>query len=185
MADETNRDGGDKVTEMMLDALRLLAVNRIAPIRRHPDAGEIAVRTAAALVNRGWGRRTDGGEKITLLELTFDGMAVTAEHGITVGAAGDPGDEPSLTAGQVEHVNRALRYLGEAMTALRWAQLPAPGTDPRRHPWVLMLANGERLVGEASDELIDGLEALRAAAPPDPLDANGTRYPGQPGVGGA
>ncbi|MBN9214741.1 MAG: hypothetical protein J0J04_07995 [Microbacterium sp.] len=185
MADDTSRDGGDKVTEMMLDALRLLAVNRVAPIRRHPDAGEIAVRTAASLVNRGWGRRASGGEKVTLLELTFDGRAAAAEHGITVGAAGNPGDEPQLTAAQAEHVNRALRYLGEAMTALQWAQLPSPNLNSARHPWVSQLSDGERLVGEASNALIDGLEALRAAAPPDPLDANGTRYPGQPGVGGA
>lgn len=157
MADETAREGGDKVTSMMLDALRLLAVERVAPIRRHPDDGEIAVRTAAALVNRGWGRRTSGGDKVTLLELTFAGMAAASERGI-VGDAGEAGAEPSLTAAQVENVNRALRYLGGAMTALRWAQLPSPNPSSTRHPWVSQLSDGERLVGEASNALIEGLE---------------------------
>lgn len=157
-----DHDGTDleQVTDMMLDALRLLAAHNVAVIRRHADltAGEIPVRTASALERRGWAarRHTDG--KVTVLDITAAGALAAAGYGYDVAAGA--GGAGSLTEAQAAHVERAIRYLGEAMTALGWAKLPMPQSAEPRDPrasalWDLV--RGERLVGEASDALIAGI----------------------------
>jgi hypothetical protein len=51
----------------------------------------------------------------------------------------------------------ALRHMGRAMSALSRAGLPYPVTG---QGWLFALHGGERRLGQASDELIDGLETL-------------------------
>lgn len=163
MTDETDRDDADKVTEMMLDAMRLLVADRAVVVRRHATLKEreIPVRTASALVSRGWAARRLVDGKTTLLELTRDGRAAAVEHGLVDAAAAVTSTDPSkpLTPAQIEHVHRAIRYLGEAMTALGWAQLPPTSPSDQSAPNLALgeLVRGERLVGEASDKLIEGL----------------------------
>lgn len=63
----------------------------------------------------------------------------------------------TLTAEQLRELNVAVRHLGRAMNALRRADLPyATGTEHA----LMELNRGERLVGQASDKLIDGLMAV-------------------------
>lgn len=164
---EAPSEEAEKTTEMMLDALRLLVADRAVVVCRHAtlEEREIPVRTASALVNRGWAARRLVDGKTTLLELTNDGQAAAFQHGLVVQRVA-PGTDPKvpLTAAQIEHVHRAIRYLGEAMTALSWANLPMPaGSDmvPLHD-----LSRGERLVGEASNKLIDAISAYTERAGP-------------------
>lgn len=66
------------------------------------------------------------------------------------------GDE-DLTAKQAAQVTLAIRHLGRAMKALERAKLPHPHVGGRR--WTWLLDNGHRALLEASDKLIDGMEA--------------------------
>lgn len=159
MSDETTQDDG--ITEMMWDALSVLATNRTALVRRHADleASEIPVRTASALEKRGLIERVPTGDKTTAVRLTPEGAGVL---GISID---DVARLPTLNAQQVEHVSRALRYLGEAMQALDWADLPAPGGGYVRGvtEWQSALREGHRHVCEASNSLIDGLETFQGS----------------------
>lgn len=62
-----------------------------------------------------------------------------------------------LTPRQIREVNIAIRHLGRAMKALNRAKVPL---DSGYTPWRYSLNKGEQRVGQASDALIDGLEAL-------------------------
>lgn len=160
MNDGTTLDDG--ITEMMWDALRVLATNRTALVRRHAalEAGQLPVRTASALEKRGLIARVPTGDKTTAVRLTPEGAGAL---GISIDALERL---PTLNAQQVEHISRALRYLGEAMQALDWADLPSPGGGYVRGvtEWQIALRAGQRLVGEASNSLIDGLETFQASA---------------------
>ncbi|AUG29446.1 MULTISPECIES: hypothetical protein [Microbacterium] len=187
MSDETTQDEG--ITEMMWDALRVLATNRTALVRRHAnlEAGEVPVRTASALEKRGLIERVPTGDKTTAVRLTAEGAG-------TLGISIDDVERlPTLNAQQIEHVNRALRYLGEAVQALDWADLPSPGGGYVRgvSEWQSALRSGQRLVSEASDSLIDGLETFNHSMLSRPpvtacdLQPTGTGMPGQPVIGEA
>jgi hypothetical protein len=65
--------------------------------------------------------------------------------------------ERALTPRQKREVDTALRHLGRAMGALGRVDLPLARAG---ESWLFPLNKGERLVGEASNSLIDGLEIL-------------------------
>jgi len=67
-----------------------------------------------------------------------------------------------LTPRQRRQVNLAIGHLGRAMKALQRADLPLPPPSLGTSPFY-DLDRGVRLVGEASDALIDGMEQLDGA----------------------
>ena len=64
-----------------------------------------------------------------------------------------------LTAGQLREVNTAIRHIGRALRALNRANLPVAGSSGTEG-WLFELNRGERKLGEASDQIIDGLILL-------------------------
>lgn len=66
----------------------------------------------------------------------------------------------TLTPRQRRDVDTAVRHIGRAMRALARADVPS-GTATERA--ILDLNRGERLLGQASDKLIDGLMLLDGA----------------------
>jgi DNA-binding MarR family transcriptional regulator len=148
------------VTPMMRSALRVLVKSNRAIVKRHADLtlDEIPVRTATSLERRGWVQRVHGGSdgRQTFVEITAQGSVIADVLFDT-----DDSAQPVLTPAQVEHTNRALRYLSEAKVALTWAKLPIPELDAaREHPWMLHLLKGERAANEATQKLKSGLDGF-------------------------
>lgn len=73
----------------------------------------------------------------------------------------------TLTARQRREADVAVRHLGRALRALDRANIPS-GTATDRA--LLELNRGERLAGQASDKLIDGLMLLDGVALPEDDD---------------
>lgn len=63
----------------------------------------------------------------------------------------------SLTRRQRREVETAVRHIGRAMQALSRAGIPVPMSGSGKGQWAFY--DGERRLGQASDRLIDGLEA--------------------------